>query len=228
MTASPRFDIYALIHKALRAAMGEVLTAVGRMDALDDDDTSATLARVRALLKLARAHLEQENRFIHPALEARSAGASATTAHDHEQQLPVFATLDSLVMRTEQAQGHARIDAAKRLYLELALFIAENLKHMHVEETKNTQSLWAVYSDEELMAIRDSIVASQTPAETAEVIGWMVPSASPLERAFLLGDIQKKAPAKVFSGLLEVVHPRLSTRDWDKLMNVLAPLPAAV
>jgi hypothetical protein len=88
MTNTTRFDIYGLIHKALRADMGETLTAVGRMDALDDGETSATLARVRSLLALARAHLEHENDFVHQALEARRPGSSAATAQDHVRRAP--------------------------------------------------------------------------------------------------------------------------------------------
>lgn len=227
MTDAPRFDIYGLIHKALRAAMGEALTAVGCMDALDDGDTAAALARVRTVLALARAHLEHENEFVHAALEARRAGSSARTAQDHEQHATTVATLEAQVERVERASGPARMDAVSGLYRALALLVAENFEHMHVEETQNNQALWAAYSDAELIAIQDALVASIAPQEMAEVLRWMVPSISPIERAVLLGDLQRKAPAEVFSGALDLVRPHLTARDWDKLVHALAPLPIA-
>jgi hemerythrin-like domain-containing protein len=227
MANAPRFDIYGLIHKALRAAMGETLTAVGRMDALDVDDTAAALARVRTVLTLARAHLEHENDFVHTALEARRAGSSARTVQDHEQHATSIAALEAQVERVERASGPARMEAASRLYRALALFVAGNFEHMHVEETQNNQALWAAYSDAELIAIQDALVASIAPQEMAEVMRWMVPSATPFERAVLLGDVQRKVPAEAFSAVLDIVRPHLAGRDWDKLMHALAPLPLA-
>jgi hypothetical protein len=227
MTNTPRFDIYGLIHKALRAVMGETLTAVGRMDALDDGETAATLARVRSLLALARAHLEHENDFVHKAIEARRPGSSAHTAQDHLQHAAAIAALETQASQVEAARGAERAAAAARLYRALALFIAENFEHMHVEETENNQALWAAYADAELIEIQDALVASVAPQELAEVMRWMVPSATPFERAVLLGDVQRKAPAAAFSALLDVVRPHLAGRDWDKLMHALAPLPLA-
>ncbi len=227
MTNPPRFDIYDLIHKALRAVMGETLTAVGRMDALDDDDTAAALARVRTLLTLARAHLKHENDFVHAALEARRAGSSTRTAHEHEQHVHTIGALEAQVERVESASGPARMGAVGRLYRALALFVAENFEHMHIEETENNQALWAAYSDAELIAIQDALVASIAPQEMAEVMRWMVPSATPFERAVLLGDVQRKVSAEAFSALLDIVRPHLAGRDWDKLMHALAPLPLA-
>jgi len=227
MTNPPRFDIYGPIHKALRAVMGETLTAVGRMDALDEDDTAAALARVRTLLTLARAHLKHENDFVHAALEARRAGSSTRTAHEHEQHVHTIGALEAQVERVESVSGPARMDAVGRLYRALALFVAENFEHMHVEETENNQALWDAYSDAELIGIQDALVASVAPQEMAEVMRWMVPSATPFERAVLLGDVQRKVPAEAFSAVLDIVRPHLAGRDWDKLMHALAPLPLA-
>jgi hypothetical protein len=227
MTNTPRFDIYGLIHKALRAVMGETLTTVGRMDALDDGETAAALARVRSLLALCRAHLKHENDFVHTALEARRPGSSTHTASDHVQHVDAIAALEAQAKRVETTQGPARTDAAGRLYRALALFVAENFEHMHVEETENNQALWAAYTDAELMAIQDALVASIAPQEMAEVMRWMVPSATPLERAVLLADVQRKVPAEAFSALLDAVRPHLAARDWEKLMHALAPLPMA-
>lgn len=227
MTTLPRFDLYALIHKALRAAMTDTLTAVGRMDPLDDAETAATLARVRALLALARTHLEKENEFLHPALEARRPGSSAAVAHDHAHHEESLAALEGLIGRMESAPAGARASDAGRLYRALALFVAENFEHMHLEETELNAALWAAYSDDELHAIHDALVASVEPQKMAEVVRWMVPNIAPFERAVVLGDMQRKAPAAVFSGVLDLVRPSLSARDWDKLMNALTPLPVA-
>ena len=222
-----RFNMYALIHKALRAAMGDTLAALGRMDPLDEADTTRVLADVRALLTLMRGHLEHENAFIHPALEARQAGASSHTAHDHVQHEAALAALQAQLRRVAAAQGAARVEAQQQLYMSLAGFVAENLEHMQVEEAENMQALWNAYTDAELIAIHDALVASIPPEEMSQVLRWLMPAVTPYERALLLGDLQHKAPAPVFSQILDQVRPLLTPREWDKLMHAIAPLPAA-
>lgn len=224
---TPRFDMYRLIHKGLRAAMADTLAAAGRMDTLDDDDTASTLARVRALLALCRSHLTHENDFIHTALAARRPGSTAHVAHEHAQHERALAALEAHAVQVEAARGPARADAAAHLYRALTLFVAENFAHMAVEETEINQALWSAFSDAELIAIHDALVASIPPAEMGEALRWMIPNVAPFERAVLLGDVQRKAPAEVFSALLEDVRLQLSARDWDKLMYSLAPLPMA-
>ena len=77
LAAGSLVDMYTLVHKGIRAFMGSTLTAVGRMDANDREETAATLAEVRALAMFLRAHLHHENQFVHPALEARRPGSAA-------------------------------------------------------------------------------------------------------------------------------------------------------
>lgn len=222
-----RPNLYTMIHKALRAAMSETLSALGRMDPHDDADTTRVLGDVRALLALMRGHLEHENAFIHPALEARRPGASGHTAQDHVQHEAAIATLEALVRRVAAAQAAARAEAQQRLYATLALCVGENLEHMQIEETDNMQALWAAYSDAELIALHDALVAAVPPDEMAQVLRWMVPSVTPFERAALLGGIQSTAPGPVFSQILDRVRPLLTPREWDKLLHAIAPLPAA-
>jgi len=61
------------------------------------------------------------------------------------------------------ARDEHRAALAQRLYRHLALFIGENLQHMQVEETENNAALWALYSDDELAAIHDRLLASVPP-----------------------------------------------------------------
>src|SRR6185295_13375845 len=65
-TALPRHDIYAMIHKALRAALADAMLAAGRLDAGDSREITDTVVRVGALLELCTLHLEKENAYVHP------------------------------------------------------------------------------------------------------------------------------------------------------------------
>jgi len=215
--AAPRVDMYAGIHKALRALMADTLLAVGRMDSEDALERAQVTQRVLELLDFCRSHLQHENDFIHPALEARAPGASGKIAHEHEEHLQAIVALADQATALLQCEPAARPAAALALYRALSLFIAHNFEHMHVEETAHNAVLWARYTDAELIAIHDALVASIPPHEMMYVLRWMVPFMNPIERAAMLGDMRAHAPAPAFAAALEVVRPHLSEREWAKL-----------
>jgi hypothetical protein len=227
MNPTQRHNIYVLIHKALRACMSDALVAVGRMDPHDAGEVASTAALVRNLLEFARIHLQSEEDWVHPALEARRAGSSAETRADHLQHREAFVMLDTSLRAMEGSAGQAREVAALRLYRHLALFVADNLQHMHVEETENHATLIECYSEEEIRAIEVSIVGSHAPAETAMAMRWMLPAASAPERAALLVEMRQNAPRPAFEATLAAVRPHLSARDWAKLEVAIGSQPTA-
>jgi hypothetical protein len=227
---APRFDMYSGIHKALRAFMADTLLAVGRMDPADEHDIAAVSARVLQLLGFCAGHLAHENEFVHAAIEARAPGASDAIGHEHQEHLKHIAALSGRVATLQGCPDAERPAAATRLYRELALFIAENFQHMHVEETAHNTVLWARYTDAELVAVHDALVASIPPEEMVTVARWLVPFMNPVERMHLLADIRAKAPAPAFEAILGAAQPHLAARDWAKLARALdlPPVPGLV
>ena len=224
---APRLDMYAGIHKALRAAMADTLLAVGRMDVEDDLDLAQTTQRVLELLGFCASHLKHENEFVHTAIEARAPGASEAVGHEHEDHLKHIQQLsDAVAALRACAQPPLRHRLANALYGQLALFIADNFHHMHVEETAHNAVLWARYTDAELQEIHDAIVGSIPPHELMAEVRWLVPFMNPQQRAGMLGGIRAKAPAPAFQAILDTVQPHLSQVEWGKLMRALDLPPA--
>ena len=216
-----RFNFYAEIHKALRAYMADTLVRVGRTDPADAAELQHTVAQVAELLDFCASHVAHENGFIHPALEARRPGVSGPVADDHVGHLHHIAHL------RDAAQGLLVCDAAEReaglqaLYLALALFVADNLQHMHVEETVHNQALWDTYTDLELIALHNALVASIPPAENMLVMRWMIPNINAPQGAAVLGGMRQGAPAEAFQAVMDTVRPHLNDRDWGKLTGDL-------
>jgi len=223
--AKPRFDMYLGIHKALRSFMGETLVRVGRVDVGDVHDLSTALDQVDALLTLCLSHIRHENDFVHPAIEARQPGGAARTGGDHLEHRDSIDALRAEVSALRGAAAPARPALAHRLYHHLSLFVAENLQHMHIEETANNAALHAAYSDAELSEIHDRLVATIAPPEFVLVARWMVPALNPMERAGLLRGVQAQTPPEAFLGLLAGVRPHLDACGWDKLANTLGVAP---
>lgn len=225
-TASHRYNIYGNVHKTLRALMADTLTTVGRTDLEDVEEMNDTLAQARALLAACGSHLTHENRFVHAAMEARHPRSAAHTARDHHAHLEDIARLDAHIRRVESTAGQARDAAYREFYLRLALFVADNYTHMHVEETDNNAVLWAHYSDEEILAVEQALVASIAPAEMAALMRWFIPSINAAERAELLRGIRAGAPAEVYDAVLDIGMRHLPPSDRAKLVSALA-VPAA-
>jgi hypothetical protein len=220
--AAPRFDMYEGIHKGLRLFMADTLARVGRVDVFDAAELSATIAQLDGLLNFCASHVKHENEFVHAALQARTPGACSRTADDHEEHLESIEILRMEAAQLMAAGEGERMALALRLYRHLALFVAENLQHMHVEETANNASLWACYTDAELVAIHDRLLASIAPDDMMTSVRWIVPGLSPVQRAGMLGEMKAGMPAPAFAGVLALVKPHLDAAGWTKLSASLA------
>ncbi len=141
--------------------------------------------------------------------------------HDHEEHRRAIEALGQLLAALREARPAVRPLAAQQLYRELALFVAENFRHMHVEETAHNAVLWARYTDAELEAIHDGLVASIAPAKLMRFARWLVPFLNPAERLGLLSDMRAKAPAAAFEAILDTVRPHLAPREWARLAQDL-------
>lgn len=223
---TPRFDMYAGIHKAMRALMADTLMAVGRMDPQDPQELAVVAERVLELLDFCASHLEHENTFVHTAIEARAPGASARIAHEHDDHAAHIFSLQQTVAALCAGESSGAPKLAQDLYLALTLFVAENFRHMHMEETAHNAVLWARYTDAELVDIHNALVASIPPAEMMFCLRWLVPAMNPAERAAMLGDMQAHAPAPAFAAALDVVQPHLTQAEWGKLARALDMPPA--
>lgn len=228
--AAQRVDLYVGIHKAMRALMADLLVMVGRMDPADDAEVARTVARVLQFAEFCTAHLTHENEFVHVAMEARQAGSSTSIATEHVEHEEAIARLKRAASSLPACQGVQREREALDLYRQLALFVAHNFEHMHIEETTNNQVLWTHYSDAELLALHARLVASLPPQENLFVLRWMIPAMTPGERLQVLQDMQAHAPAPAFAAALETAQAHLDPRAWAALARGLglAPVPGLV
>lgn len=222
-----RFDLYGPIHKAIRMVMGETLTNLGRADASDPASVAPVLEQVRWMLDMCVLHVEDENAFIHAAIAARAPQWEAETVADHEHHLTAIDSLRATADAVDAAPAALRAVALTRLYRAFAVFVGENFLHMEVEESANNSALWAHYSDVELMAIHDALVASLPPEAAAAGMRFLLLAATPAERAATLRAIRETAPESVFDGLLEAIRSGLSPLDRQKLAVALGGFAVA-
>jgi hypothetical protein len=216
-----RVDLYAGVHKAVRLAMSRTLTGVGSTDPEDDADVAATVAQVGRLLDLCEKHIHVEDSFLHPALERAQPGGAARIAAEHLHHAESIADLRDLAGLAADSRGTPRAAALGRLYRALALFVADNLQHMHVEETAHNALLWAHYSDEQLLEIEHAILGSIPAPAMAEVLQLMFPALAAPERAALMSLMRPGLPPEAFLGVLELARAVLPMPEHAKLCRAL-------
>ncbi len=216
--AASRFDLYGPIHKALRACLFDTVVRVGRLDLDDAGEFRRVCDQVDALAATLRSHLAHENEFIHSLMQSLAAGSPQRAAHDHADHLEAIARIEALnaVLRAAPSRG-----ACEALYHHLALVAADNLEHMHLEETQHHAVLWDHCSDAELLAVEQAIVASLSPREFTEMLAWMLPALAPTVRTQMLTGIRQGAPAPVFEMVLGIARSNLDATGWAKLSRSL-------
>lgn len=211
-----RWDIYGPIHKGLRLAHGALMRRLGSADWAADQ--APLLADLREHLRLGASHLAHEEEAIHTALEARRPGASQRLADDHEHHRARFAVLEAQAQALALAAPADRPALGRNLYLGFTMLVAEDLAHMHQEETVAWPQLCEAFSDDELKAIEMGIIASLTPEETIGFMRLMIPGMNPAERGALLGGMKAGAPPEAFAAVLELAaRPTLSADEWADL-----------
>jgi hypothetical protein len=225
--AAGRVDIYAGIHKAVRAYLCDTLGRVARLDLDDEGELAATVLQVRELLEFCTGHIAHEDTFVHPAMEARQPGSTAGTAADHVHHAHTVAALLQACDMLSTGAGAERLAAWQRLQHGLAQFTGDNLLHMEIEESANNAVLQACYSDDELLALHQRILAALSPMEMAVGMRWMLVGSSPAERTRLMAGLRADAPPPAFDAMLGLARECLDSADWNKLAASLAPLRMA-
>lgn len=217
-----RHDVYAGIHKALRLFMTDTLTTVGAVDPRDDGAVVGALAQVTGLLEALEGHIAHENHFVHPMVEAAAPGTTARIAAEHVGHAESIADLRDLCGLVDDTRGASRERALSRLYLRLALFVAENLIHMHDEQTAHNEALWARHDDDALRALEGRIAASVPPLEMSAMLRWFVPAFNAPERAAMLGGLRQTMPSQAFDITLDLGRRFLSEAAYRVLLDDLA------
>jgi hypothetical protein len=211
-------NFYGPIHKGLRLAQTRMLVRLGACGGDDADEMTAVLGDLAVLLHQAEHHLENEDLWVHTALEARAPGATARLVQSHEHHRADFEELTALIRAAEAAEPADREPAMRRLYLRFSRFMAEDFAHMAEEEQVILPVLQSLFTDQELAEIEHRIVSAIPPDEMMAYGRLMIPAATRAGRVALVSGIRAGAPPEAFAALMEnAARPSLSERDYAHL-----------
>jgi hypothetical protein len=219
--AAARYNMYATIHKGLRACMCNAVVSLGHLDPDDPADVERVSHAVREMLDFCLVHVELENRFQHVAMEKAVPGSASRAGQDHAGHVERIAALKAQV--ESMASDHA---AARRLYRELASFVAHNFDHMEFEETEHTAVLWQSYTDAELVSIEERVLeytdAHLSPAQLRTIFHWTILNTNQAERIDFVVRRRRTSPPERFAKAVAFMRSILPESDWRKLCDATA------
>lgn len=217
MSTMATHDFYSPVHKGLRLGLSGLLVRLGQVDPDDGAELAALMGDLRRQLAICAGHLDNEDREVHAALLARAPDAVAVLAAAHESHRQDFAALGGLIDAIGTHGGLA--GALRALYLAFSRFVADDLAHMAHEEEVTLPLMQRLFSDAELMAIEDRIIAADPPEYLIATARLVIPALDPAERARLLRDFRAKAPADAFTAIIDLAaRPSLPAAQWQRLV----------
>ncbi|MBB6486600.1 hypothetical protein [Rhizobium lusitanum] len=216
-----RYDIYGAVHKGLRKAGCDLLGRLGTADSHDAQETALLIGDLRNYLMLAASHVSHEDENIHVELAAKGV-STVKVDEQHDDHRTAFGELEELIVAWERAWPSHKPACGRKLYLAFAAYMADDLAHMHEEETMTAPLLWRNFTDNEILGIEMSIIASLPPEMSMAFMRMMIPAINPVERATLLGAMKKDAPPDIFQAVIDfAVRPSLSASDFTQLADAL-------
>ena len=219
--AAPRVDLYGIIHKMLRVELFQTASLIGTTNFADPQtraETAALFGRTKAFLDEHGGH---EDDFVEPSVREVNPDLAARLEKDH---IGLDAQLESLVEllgQIEETEGEAAVGLGAQLHKGYSDFIVVYLTHMSCEETEVNETLWAHYTDDELVEIRGRLQGSIPPPRFAEWFALMVPAMNLQERIGVLTGIKLNAPPPIFDAMSGVAKEAIGEEAWAQVAGAL-------
>jgi len=210
-------DLYKDIHKGIRADLFSVTGRAGSLDPTDAAGRAALAEAVRFSVDLLVSHAEHEDRVIQPVLEVERPDLAEVIAADHHGLEPRMDGLVALAGTVAEVDGADARRWLHALYLDLALFTGDYLRHQETEERVVMPALEAALGFEAVLGLHTAIVSSIPPDEMASSLAVMLPAMDIDDRAELLGGMRASAPAEVFEGVWALAGTVLTPADHASL-----------
>src|SRR5687768_4428882 len=170
-----RFNIFNQIHKALRAMLYDTSLALQQTYFADAEEAETALEKVRIVVDVFDNHAAHEDHFVLPAIQQYEPSLVDVFEVEHKKDYALSERLRGLLTVYDHAiKTEVKIETGQAINKAFIEFMIFNLEHMAKEETVLNKILWRYYSDAEIMAINQRIIASISPEEIAVISAWMM------------------------------------------------------
>jgi hemerythrin-like domain-containing protein len=217
-----RYNIFYRIHKGLRTMLYETAIELQRTDFNNEEESETILQKITAVVDLFDNHAHTEDTMAFPAVEQYEPSVVDAFEKEHVKDHELSQKLRTLIvifssLKTDDEKINLG-SAFRKAFVEFLVF---NLEHMAKEEDVINNLLWRYYSDEEIQAIEQKIVSSQTPETAAIATKWMFRGLSNHEIVCWLKIVEKNAPEFVFNNLFGTAEKELPGLRFRQVLEGL-------
>ena len=217
-----RYNIFNQIHKALRALLYDTALTLQQTNFANAEEAEAVLEQLKQTLNVFDKHAEHEDHGVLPAIQQYEPSIVDAFAQEHilDHQLAenMRAQLAAFDVATTPAD---RLNAGNGILHAFIAFMTFNLDHMAKEETVINERLWRYYSDAEIIAMNQRIIASIPPEEMSFTSAWMMKGMNNAEITGWLRAVQENAPEQVFNTLFTIAEKELPYQRFRKILEDL-------
>lgn len=218
-----RYNIFNLIHKALRSMLYETATAIQQTDFNNREEALPTIHRLEKVLYYFDEHAEHEDKFILPAIQRYAQTLVEEFESQHVIDLALTKSLREAIGRWKETDDEAlMIQQGRTIFYDFNNFIAFNLGHMNKEEEHLNAVLWEYYTDLEILKIEHALVSSIEPETLFDESRWMMASINNQEVIAWLTGVKNNAPGEIFSLYMKLAEEELPERRWRQVKTALS------
>lgn len=216
-----RYNVFNQIHKGLRHLMYDTAVRLQTTD-LSRPEATGVINSVSLVVDLFDEHAHHEDKYVLPMVEKHNPALVADFEKDHELDHKLSDGLRQLVASWKSATTQQeRNITGQGIFYAFNEFIAFNLYHMNREEDTLLATLWKHYTDEELHAASQAIVASIPPDVLMLESKWMMRSMNNAEISEWMTGIKHGAPAEVFAAYMQMAEQELPAERFHIIASAL-------
>jgi len=217
-----RYNIFYLVHKGLRELLYQTAGLAQQTDFTNAGDTALLTAQIGEMLDLFEQHAHTENNYILAAIVNAEPTAAQDFEEEHAQDHQLGNRLRALINMFHHAVlTEEKTELGSAIRLALSQFLVFNIEHMAKEELVLNSLLWQYYTDEQLLAITQKMVAG-LPKELSLLYNkWMMRALSNNEIIGWMNRLKDIAPAPAFENMLVLAEQELPGRRWTSVKEIL-------
>ncbi|KIL38174.1 hypothetical protein SD70_27990 [Gordoniibacillus kamchatkensis] len=218
-----RFDLYAPVHKGIRAALSGLCYQAGSVDSMDDERVNAFVEEFKRVIVILHAHSRDEDTHINESYEKYAPETLRELEEEHtglEQKLEELVELVNQLESGKQNPGQQE-KIWYQIGKDLNRFTAEYFMHLQREEGPGMKALWEHLTDDQLKVISMNIRSSIPPQAMMIFMHYIIPAISHQERVVMLSDMKSVAPREFYEEVVRIAENRLEPQSLSELKSAL-------
>lgn len=208
-------------HKYVSAALNNLERLIAKTDFCNPQEVLLVNQEYQLLKSMLQGHAEYENERLHALLKNKHSKihehAEVAHAHQDEELDHIQKMIDNI---SPTLKDHEKISKGYLLYLTYRKFVADNLSHLHEEETKILPELQRLYTDEELRKVEAPTYDVMSSEDMVGMMQVLFPHMNPSDRLAILTDIKKIQPKK-FLAAWQGIATTLDKQEQKRLSQQL-------